>query len=69
MVKTVKIKTEYITLQQLLKLVNIASSGGEAKILIKQLDIKVNDVNENRRGRKLYSGDVVIVNGKKIFIQ
>lgn len=66
--KTVKIKTEYITLQQLLKLAGIANSGGEAKVLVKQLDIKVNDVSENRRGRKLYPGDAISVNGKKIFI-
>ena len=37
-----KITTDYITLQQFLKLEDIASSGGEAKVLVSQLDITVN---------------------------
>ena len=52
--KQVKITTEFITLGQLLKIVDIASSGGEAKILVKELDIKVDGEKEDRRGRKLY---------------
>lgn len=50
----VKINTEYITLGQLLKIVDIASSGGEAKILVKELTILVDGMPEDRRGRKLY---------------
>ena len=38
-VKQVKITTEFITLGQLLKIVDIASSGGEAKILVKELEM------------------------------
>lgn len=60
----VKITTDYITLQQFLKLTNIAQSGGEAKILVKELDILVNGEVENRRGKKLYPGDKVTVSGK-----
>ncbi|MBR2811963.1 MAG: RNA-binding S4 domain-containing protein [Solobacterium sp.] len=55
---------EYITLQQFLKLKDIASSGGEAKYLVKELDILVNGEKEDRRGRKLYPGDVVVINGR-----
>ena len=61
--KTVKINTEYITLGQLLKIVDIASSGGEAKILVKELDIKVDGVAEDRRGRKLYPDQIVVIKG------
>ena len=59
--KKVKITTEFITLGQLLKIVDIASSGGEAKILVKELDIKVDGVKEDRRGRKLYPNTIIVV--------
>ncbi len=65
----VHIDTEYITLQQLLKLVGIASTGGHAKIIATTADIKVNGVPENRRGRKLRSGDEIVVEGKKYVIE
>lgn len=68
--KNVKINTEYITLGQLLKIVDIASSGGEAKYLVKELDILVNNEADNRRGRKLYKDDVIeIKNHGKYQIQ
>ena len=59
-----KITTEYITLQQFLKLAGIAHSGGKAKILVAEKEIFVNGEPENRRGRKLYPGDKVQVDGK-----
>ena len=59
-----KITTEYITLQQFLKFAGIAQTGGEAKILVKELEIFVNGEQENRRGRKLYPGDKVEIDGK-----
>lgn len=64
-----KINTDYITLGQLLKIENIFSSGGEVKMLINTLDIKVNGEKENRRGKKLYPGDEIEVQGKKIIIE
>lgn len=63
-----KITTEYITLQQFLKLINISSSGGDAKNLIKDNKVKVNDEIENRRGRKLYLNDEVVIDGKKYIV-
>ncbi len=59
--KKIKINTEYITLGQFLKIVDIASSGGEAKYLVKELQITVDDEPENRRGRKLYPNMVIVV--------
>lgn len=53
----------YITLGQFLKLQDIVQSGGEAKHLIHTFSIQVNGVDDNRRGRKLYSGDVVVIDG------
>ena len=61
----IKIKTEYIELQQLLKLTDWVVTGGEAKIAVKKLDIKVNNEKEDRRGRKIYPNDVVEIQGKK----
>lgn len=59
--KTLKITTEYITLQQLLKIENFISSGGEAKYYLQENVVYVNNELENRRGRKLYPNDIVVV--------
>lgn len=59
--KTLKITTEYITLQQFLKIENFISSGGEAKYYLQDNKVYVNDELENRRGRKLYPGYIVVV--------
>ena len=66
---TIKITTEYITLQQLLKIKDIISSGGEAKFFLANNEVFVNDEPENRRGRKLYPNDVIKVSGKVIRIE
>lgn len=60
-----KLRSEYITLQQFLKIKNIISSGGEAKYYLAEHEVYVNQELENRRGRKLYPKDIVQVNGKE----
>lgn len=65
----IKIDTDYITLGQFLKLADIVSSGGEAKFAVKELHIEVNDELENRRGRKLYPNDKIIIEGKVYVIE
>ncbi len=60
---------EYITLQQFLKKEQLAASGGEAKHLVKTLLIFVNGEREDRRGRKLYKGDEVRINGKTYVVE
>lgn len=52
---------DYITLQTLLKMNGIISTGGMAKVYLANNDVYVNDIEENRRGRKLYSGDKIRV--------
>ena len=52
---------EFITLQSLLKVTNIISTGGMVKAFLAEEAVLVNDEPENRRGRKLYPGDVVQV--------
>ena len=55
------IDTPFITLGQLLKEENVISSGGQAKWFLREVDVLVNDEHDDRRGRKLYPDDVVIV--------
>ena len=64
-----KLEGEYITLQQFLKAVNIASTGGEAKLLIQEGHVCVNGETETRRGRKLYPGDEVKTDDSTFMIQ
>ena len=59
----------YITLSQFLKKQGIAATGGQAKYLVKELAITVNGEKEDRRGRKLYSGDEVIIEGRKYIVE
>ena len=66
--KKIPIKTEYITLGQLLKLINIIQSGGEAKMYLLMNDVYVNDEKENRRGRKIYPNDLVKIDSHEYMI-
>ncbi|WP_173918073.1 S4 domain-containing protein YaaA [Halobacillus sp. Marseille-Q1614] len=59
MSERIEINTEYIPLGQFLKLSNIVESGGMVKIFLAEFDVYVNGEREQRRGRKLYLGDVV----------
>ena len=60
--KQISLKTEDIKLDQFLKLINEGSSGGEAKILILDSQVKLNGVTEIQRGKKIRPGDVVTIN-------
>lgn len=53
----VTIFTEYIKLQDAMKYANIVYSGGEAKQLILEGQVKVNGEVCIQRGKKLYPGD------------
>lgn len=63
-----KISTEHITLGQFLKFANIIETGGREKEFLKTNVVLVNSIEENRRGRKLYRGDVVEVNNNSFKI-
>ena len=64
-IRKVEIYDEYITLAQFLKIVDLISSGGEAKDFILLNKIFINDIEENRRGRKLYKGDLIKISSKE----
>lgn len=62
-----QLRTEYMTLGQFLKEINVISSGGMAKWYLKEQGVFVDQELENRRGRKLYAGMMVEVPGEGTF--
>ena len=65
----IEIHTEYIELQQLLKILNLISSGGQAKQFLNEYDVLVDEIKETRRGRKIYNGMKVKVDKKTYLIK
>lgn len=63
------ITTEYIKLQDLLKLAAITATGGEAKLLIQDGEVLVNGEVCTMRGKKLRPGDVVEALGRSCGVQ
>ena len=57
----IKIETEYIKLDQLLKWAGIAGSGTDAKYFISEGFVSINGEVANQRGKKVYPGDSVKV--------
>lgn len=55
------IKTEFIKLQQLLKLAGVVGQGSDAKIYIKNGMVTLNGVVVTERGKKVYHNDIVAV--------
>ena len=53
-IEKVKISTEFIELDQFLKWLAVVDSGSQAKQVILDGKVKVNDEVETRRGRKIY---------------
>jgi ribosome-associated protein len=53
------LKAEYIRLDDLLKNVSVVNTGGHAKIVIQNGEVKVNNEICTMRGKKLRDGDTV----------
>ena len=62
--KEISITTEFIKLDQLMKFANMVQSGGEAKMLIAQGLVLVNDEICTQRGKKIRSGDRIEFDGE-----
>ncbi len=62
----IELEGDFIKLDQLLKFSGIASTGGQAKIIITNGGVKVNDEIVVQRGKKIRPGDVIEVEGVKI---
>jgi ribosome-associated protein len=67
--ETISITTEFIKLDALLKLANLVGSGGEAKILIREGEVKVNGETCLQRGKKIRPGDTVTLADQSVLVQ
>ncbi len=66
--ETLAIRDEYIELYKVLKIENMAASGGEAKFLISEGLVQVNGQVDTRKRRKTRPGDIVEYNGEEVRI-
>lgn len=69
MVNTFKLTQEYIHLNQLMKVMGWAMTGGEANMIIDEGLVKVNDEVEQRRRNKLYKGFKVTYGNETVEIE
>lgn len=65
--KEIYIETEYIKLDQFLKFVGIAQTGGHAKMIISEGNVIVNDEVTLQRGKKIKKNDIVKIKGYDTF--
>lgn len=67
--KFVKIKTNYIRLDQMLKWSDVAETGGIAKEMIVGGEVKYNGEVCTARGKKVYPGDEIETDEYKIVVE
>ncbi len=60
----ISIKEDFIRLDSAMKLANLVSTGGHAKIVIQDGEVLVNNQVCTMRGKKLYKGDKVEFEGQ-----
>ena len=65
----VKIETPFIRLDALLKFAGAVETGGEAKLIIQNGEVKVNGQLCPMRGKKLYPGDRVELDGQVFVVE
>ena len=59
----VEIESQPIELYKLLKIANLVAGGGEAKIVISEGYVYLNDEIETQKRKKVFSGDIIAFNG------
>ena len=62
----IKIRDDFIKLGQALKLAGVVEDGVEAKYAIQDGLVQVNGEVDQRRGRKVYEGDVITFEDQEI---
>lgn len=67
--RDVEIAGDMIRLGQLLKHAGVAATGGEARELIVDGEVRVNGEVELRRGRQLHDGDIVEALGERLRVR
>ena len=65
----IKIDTEFIKLEALLKFANITASGGEGKIRILNGEVTVNGEVCTQRGKKIRPGDTVQLDDVTLLVE
>ena len=60
----IKIHTEFIRLQDLLKFAGAVETGGDAKLIIQEGRVQVNGESCSMRGKKLRPGDRAVIDGE-----
>lgn len=68
-IKRLSIKEDFIRLDSAMKLAGIVSTGGHAKTVIQNGEVKVNGEICLMRGKKLKSGDIAEFDGFKFVIE
>lgn len=64
----IEIKEEYIRLDNLLKFAGLAETGGHAKIIVQNGEVKVNGEVCTMRGKKMRKGDIAEFEGNVVEI-
>ncbi|KMM36400.1 S4 domain-containing protein YaaA [Guptibacillus hwajinpoensis] len=64
----IKLIKEYITLGQLLQEAGVINTGGMAKWFLSEYEVYVNGELEDRRGRKLFDQDEIMIPGVGEFV-
>lgn len=67
--KKISVKENFIRLDSAMKLASLVSTGGHAKIVIQNGEVKVNGEVCTQRGKKLHSGDKVEFNSNGFVIE
>ncbi len=67
--KEIFIKTEFIKLGQLLKLIGKIDSGAEAKSFLLENKVLVNGERQDQRGKKIVDGFVIEIDNEKFLIK
>lgn len=64
----ISISTEFIKLDQFLKYIGVAETGGHSKEIIKNGEVKINGEVVLERGKKIRIGDIVEIDGNESYI-
>ena len=67
--ETIQINTDFIKLDAFLKFAALVGTGGEAKMVIADGMVKVNDETCTMRGKKLRAGDTVEFAGQTLLVE
>ncbi len=57
--ENIEINKEFVTLSQMMKMASVVQSGGEAKQIILEGLVTVNNEICTQRGKKLFKGDII----------